>query len=162
MISDGFEWDDDKADWNERKHRVSFEAAEEVFDDPLHATMPDSLHSSDEDRFITIGERWNEILVVAHAERHGRIRIISARRATRTEKRDYMDKNLDTINDVDDLQPEYNFKGAVRGKYHRPGKSTIRMTIDEDVARHYSSSELVNAALRQLIAEGRAPEPRNE
>jgi hypothetical protein len=105
-----------------------------------------------------------ELLVVAHTEREGRIRIVSARRATRTEKRDYMEKDFDTINDADDeeLLPEYDFKGAVRGMFYRPGRSIIRMTIDEDVARHYYSSELINAALRQLIAEGRAPEPRDE
>ena len=73
-----------------------------------------------------------------------------------------MDKTVDTINDIDDLLPEYDFKGAVRGKFYRPGRTIIRMRIDEDVARHYWSSELVNAALRQLIAEGRAPEPRDE
>jgi hypothetical protein len=68
----------------------------------------------------------------------------------------------DDDNEVDDLLPEYDFSRGVRGKYYRPGRSIIRMTIDEDVARYYSSSELVNAALRQLIAEGRAPEPRDE
>jgi uncharacterized DUF497 family protein len=61
--------------------------------------------------------------------------------------------------DDDDLLPEYDFSNGVRGKFYRPGRSIIRMTIDEDVARHYSSSDLVNAALRQLIAEGRAPSP---
>ncbi|MEA2338749.1 MAG: hypothetical protein QOE82_2756 [Thermoanaerobaculia bacterium] len=64
--------------------------------------------------------------------------------------------------DDDDLLPEYDFTNGVRGMFYRPGKTIIRMTIDEDVARHYWSSELVNKALRQLIAEGRAPEPRDE
>jgi len=74
-----------------------------------------------------------------------------------------MSKDTDPIDDeVDDLQPEYDFSKAVRGMFYRPGRSTIRMAIDEDVARHYSSSELVNAALRQLIAEGRAPKPHDE
>jgi len=68
----------------------------------------------------------------------------------------------DDDDEVDDLLPEYDFSGGVRGKYYRPGKTIIRMTIDEDVAHHYWSSELINAALRQLIAEGRAPEPRDE
>ena len=78
-------------------------------------------------------------------------------------KRDYMDKDFDTINDADDdLLPEYDFKGAPRGMFYHPGRSIIRMTIDHDVARYYWSSELVNAALRQLIAEGRAGEPRDE
>ncbi|HSY48025.1 MAG TPA: hypothetical protein VLC46_04365 [Thermoanaerobaculia bacterium] len=73
-----------------------------------------------------------------------------------------MSKDKDPIDEVDDLLPEYDFSNGVRGKFYRPGKTIIRMTIDEDVARYYSSSELVNSALRQLIAEGRAPEPRDE
>jgi len=163
VTSDRFEWNDAKAKWNEEKHGVTFPDAEQVFDDPLHATMRDAFHADGEDRYITIGETlWGEGLVVAHAERGDRIRIISARRATRSEKRRYMDKKFDTINDVDDLQPEYDFTGAVRGKYYRPGKTIIRMTIDEDVARYFSTSELLNDALRKLIAEGRAPEPRDE
>jgi hypothetical protein len=167
VISERFEWDDAKAEWSEAKHGITFPIAEQVFDDPLHATMPDARHAEIEDRYITIGETfWREVLVVAHAERGDRIRIISARRATRSEKRRYMKKEFDTINDAiddeDDLLPEYDFTGAVRGKYYRPGKSTIRMTVDEDVARYFYSSELLNEGLRKLIAEGRAPEPRNE
>jgi hypothetical protein len=77
-----------------------------------------------------------------------------------------MKKEADTIhdatNEVDDMQPEYDFSGGVRGKYYRPGKTITRMTIDDDVLRHFHSAELLNAALRQLIAEGRAPEPRDE
>lgn len=167
VISERFEWDDAKSEWNERKHGMTFPQAEQVFDDPLHATMTDARHAEVEDRYITIGETfWGKVLVVAHAERGDRIRIISARRATRSEKRNYMEKEFDTINDavteVDDLLPEYDFTGAVRGKYYRPGKTIIRMTIDEDVARYFYSSELLNEGLRKLIAEGRAPEPRDE
>jgi hypothetical protein len=73
-----------------------------------------------------------------------------------------MKKDFDMINDLDDIEAEYDFSGGVRGKYYRPGKTIIRMTIDEDVARYFYSSELLNAGLRQLIAEGRAPEPRDE
>jgi hypothetical protein len=73
-----------------------------------------------------------------------------------------MKKEDEAASEVDDLQPEYDFTGGVRGKYYRPGKTTIRMTIDEDVARHFYSSEFINDALRKLIAEGRAPEPRDE
>jgi len=164
VIDDRFEWDKQKAAQNEKKHGVSFDLAEEVFDDPLHATRVSRSHSEGEVRYITIGETWSgEVLVVAHTQRAGRIRIISARRATRKEKRDYMN-DIDIINDADDdeLLAEYDFKGAPRGMFYEPGRSIIRMTIDEDVARYYSSSELINNALRQLIAEGRAPEPRDE
>jgi hypothetical protein len=73
-----------------------------------------------------------------------------------------MSKDKDPIDEVDDLLPEYDFSNDVRGMFYRPGKSPVRMMIEADAARYYSSSELVNAALRQLIAEGRAPEPRDE
>ena len=163
MISERFEWDEGKAKCNEEKHGVAFALAEQIFDDPLNITIRDRSHSGAEDRYVTIGETlFSEVLVVTHAERGDRIRIIGARRATRSEKRRYMKKDFDIINDLDDIEPEYDFSGGVRGKYYRPGKTIIRMTIDEDVARYYSSSELINAALRQLIAEGRAPEPRDE
>jgi len=167
VISDRFEWNDAKAEYNEERHGVTFRIAEQIFDDPLNVTIRDRFHSEAEDRYVTIGETlFREVLVVVHAEREDRIRIISARRATRSERRRYMKKEFDTIhdaiNEVDDMQPEYDFSGGVRGKYYRPGKTIIRMTIDEDVARHFYSSELLNDALRKLIAEGRAPEPRNE
>jgi hypothetical protein len=80
---------------------------------------------------------FRDTLVVTYAERGDRIRIISARRATRREKRRYMKEDFDTINDADDIRPEYDFKGGIRGKYYQPGKTIIRMTIDEDVARYF-------------------------
>jgi uncharacterized DUF497 family protein len=167
VISERFEWDDVKAAYNEERHGVTFGVAEQIFDDPLNITIHDRFHSNAEDRYVTIGETmFSEVLVVVHAERGDRIRIISARRATRSEKRSFMEKEFDTIHDaideVDDMLPEYDFSGGVRGKYYRPGKTIIRMTIDEDVARYFHSAELLNAALRELIAEGRAPEPRDE
>jgi uncharacterized DUF497 family protein len=163
VVADKFEWDDAKAKHNEEKHGVAFEVAEEIFDDPLNITIRDRSHSEAEDRYVTIGETvFREVLVVTHAERGDRIRIISARRATRAEKRRYMKKDFDMINDLDDIEPEYDFSGGVRGKYYQPGRSIIRMTIDEDVARYFSTSESINTALRQLIAEGRAPAPRDE
>ena len=61
-----------------------------MFGDPLSLTIEDRLHSSDEDRLITIGySTGRQLLVVAHVERGERIRIISARRATRRERLDY-------------------------------------------------------------------------
>jgi len=167
VISERFEWNDVKAEHNEERHGVSFGLAEQIFDDPLNITIRDRFHSNAEDRYVTIGETmFGEVLVVVHAERGDRIRIISARRATRHEKLRFMEKEFDTIHDaideVDDMQPEYDFSGGVRGKYYRPGKTITRMTIDDDVLRHFHSAELLNAALRQLIAEGRAPEPRDE
>ena len=85
-----FEWNPEKAQANLRKHRVSFEEAQSVFDDPMFITLLDVEHSVDEDRYITIGQsRRNRILLIAHAERNGRVRIISAREVTRHEQNFY-------------------------------------------------------------------------
>ena len=85
-----FEWHLSKAAANERKHRVSFEEAREVFADYHSSTVADPDHSFEEDRFIIFGRSHHDRrLVVAFAERDGRIRIISARRMTRRERRAY-------------------------------------------------------------------------
>ncbi len=85
-----YEWDPAKAARNERKHRVSFVEAATVFADPLAVTFDDPDHSSDEDRFITIGHSTaGRLLFVAHADRGAGIRIISARKATRRETHDF-------------------------------------------------------------------------
>lgn len=85
-----FEWDQDKADANLKKHRVRFEEAESVFYDSLSMTIPDPDHSIDEHRFIDIGtSENNRLLVVVYTERKDRIRIISARRATKSERKKY-------------------------------------------------------------------------
>ena len=73
-----------------KKHGVSFEEASTVFFDPLSVTGQDPDHSFDEDRLVTFGLSWSgRLLVVAHTERGDRIRIISAREMTRTERRLY-------------------------------------------------------------------------
>jgi len=85
-----YEWDPVKAAANGKKHRVRFEEAASVFLDPSALTFPDPDHSQKEDREITIGCSARErVLFVAHAMRKGRIRIISARRATRGEQEQY-------------------------------------------------------------------------
>ncbi len=85
-----FEWDEEKARENREKHGVSFEEAATVFADALSLTINDPLHSFGKKRFVLIGESMEqEILVVVHAERGEKIRIISAREATRKERRDY-------------------------------------------------------------------------
>ncbi len=87
-----FEWDPVKAEGNEIKHNVSFDEASTVFDDPLFITVLDEEHSKDEERFITIGlSNQGRLLLVAHAERLDRTRIISARRATRNEEKFYQE-----------------------------------------------------------------------
>lgn len=85
-----FEWDPEKAANNIRKHKVSFAEAATVLGDSLALTAPDPDHSEDEDRSITVGKSVRgRLLLVAHTERGERIRIISARELTRTEREDY-------------------------------------------------------------------------
>ena len=85
-----FEWDPDKADRNARTHGVSFDEASTTFRDPLSVTIGDPLHSEGEARFVLIGHSIrNRVLVVVHTERRDRVRVISARRATRKEIRSY-------------------------------------------------------------------------
>lgn len=85
-----FEWDSDKASRNLKKHGVSFDEASTVFDDPLFITFLDEEHSIDEERYITLGlSEMNRLLLIAHTDREGRLRIISARKATRNERRFY-------------------------------------------------------------------------
>ena len=85
-----FEWDPSKAASNVQKHGVSFEEASTVFGDPFSRTIPDPLHSDEEDRWVTVGlSAHMRTLVVVHTDRGDSIRIISARRATRPERRDY-------------------------------------------------------------------------
>ena len=85
-----FEWDESKARSNQARHGVGFEEASTVFSDPLSLTIPDAAHSQLEDRFIIVGNsHQGKLLVVIHTERGDNIRIISARRASRRERKDY-------------------------------------------------------------------------
>ncbi|MGL5080422.1 MAG: BrnT family toxin [Microcoleaceae cyanobacterium] len=89
-----FEWNPDKAESNYRKHGVSFEEAATVFNDSLSVTFPDPDHSIEESRYVIIGvSRFEQLLMVAHADRGETIRIISARKATRPERRFYEQEN---------------------------------------------------------------------
>ena len=84
------EWDPVKAEANLKKHRVSFEEASTVFDDPLFITFLDVEHSVDEERCITLGlSQKSRLLLIAHTDSEGAIRIISARKATKNERRFY-------------------------------------------------------------------------
>lgn len=95
MMFFDFDWDANKARANLKKHEVSFRLATSVFTDPLAVTIFDEEHSSDEERWVTLGRAQNgQVLVVVHTseevsatELH--IRIISARRADPAEVRDY-------------------------------------------------------------------------
>ncbi len=85
-----FHWNRRKARENLRKHNVSFEEASTVFGDTLSRTIEDPLHSSEEERYVIVGRSIRaRLLVVVHTAREDDIRIISARVATRTERREY-------------------------------------------------------------------------
>ena len=85
-----FEWHEEKAKENLRKHKVSFEEAKTVFNDPLSIMIADPKHSADEDRYIDIGlSAKGQVLVVVYTERGSKIRIISCRKATKSERRTY-------------------------------------------------------------------------
>ena len=85
-----FEWDPRKAKLNFAKHRVTFEEATTAFRDPLSTTAPDPDHSASEHRFVTFGVSIKRrLLVISHTERGENIRIISARRVTKQERKLY-------------------------------------------------------------------------
>lgn len=90
-----FEWNDAKASSNRRKHGIAFPLAATVFLDPLMVSIPDHDHSTDEERWLTLGQtRSGQLLVVAHTyqetdPQETAVRIISARPATRRERRQY-------------------------------------------------------------------------
>jgi len=89
-MSLAFEWDEDKAKRNLAKHGVSFDEASTVFADPLSRTIHEPIHSDEEDRFLILGEsERRRLLVVSFTDRGENIRIISARPASRRERKDY-------------------------------------------------------------------------
>ena len=88
-----FEWNNEKAKVNSSKHSVSFDEAKTVFDDPLYIEFFDPDHSDNEERYIIVGQsQQNRLLVVSYMERGRRIRLISAREATRWEREAYEDE----------------------------------------------------------------------
>ena len=93
MRSDAFEWDESKASENYTKHGVDFEMAMKVFRDPFAVERLDDRGDYGEERFILIGAAEGVVLTVVYTDRDGRIRIISARRATRHEQDDYLVEN---------------------------------------------------------------------
>lgn len=95
MNSLHFEWDENKAVSNQEKHGVSFEEAKSVFADSLGRLISDPDHSGDEERFILMGvSSRRRLLIVCHCEKgENSIRIISARKADRFERKKYEEKS---------------------------------------------------------------------
>jgi len=88
-----FEWDTRKASSNLKKHGVSFEEATSVFRDALSITISDPDHSESEARFVDLGlSHRGRLLVISYTEHGDNIRIISARRASRSEQKQYEGK----------------------------------------------------------------------
>ena len=83
-----FEWDEAKNQANVRKHGVSFETARRIFDGPV-LTWPDNRRDYSEDRYVSIGQVAATLIVVAHTDREGHARLISARPASRKERQAY-------------------------------------------------------------------------
>ena len=85
-----FAWDERKNRANQRKHRLSFEAAILIFDDPFHISLQDR-EVDGEARWQTIGMAGMNVILAAHTvdEENGVIRILSARKATRWERSIY-------------------------------------------------------------------------
>lgn len=89
-----FEWDKRKAQLNKKKHKIDFKEAATVFKDELSLTIIDSRYTSiEEERYVTLGLSYRQrLLVVVHCDREDKIRIISARKATKRETRSYEEK----------------------------------------------------------------------
>jgi len=89
-VAYGFEWDAEKAAANIAKHAVGFSEACTVFEDPRAVALADTRHSGAEARFVLLGRSFHHrLLVVCYTDRPPRTRIISARRASRRERRQY-------------------------------------------------------------------------
>jgi uncharacterized protein len=88
-----FEWDEEKAEENLKKHGVDFNEAKTVFNDPLAITICDPDHSIDEERYIDIGfSSKGRLIVVSYTERGNNIRIISSRKSLKKERENYEEK----------------------------------------------------------------------
>jgi len=165
-----FEWDPQKAAENTAKHQVAFELAATVFRDPLHVAVYDDEHSDAEDRWVTLGRAENgKLLVVAHTFEEtvggdsAKIRVISAREATRRERQDYEDGHEAR----EPMRREYDFSKGVRGRFHRPGaklmvpvylEPAVQAFVVESAAKAGTGvSDLVNQILLQGLAGQRQP-----
>mgnify|MGYP001236544909 CR=1 FL=1 len=93
MQDDRFEWDDDKARLNLVTHHIDFKDAKLVFDDPGLLDDPDDTMDYGEERYRAIGIANGRMIAVFYTLRDARIRIVSARKATRTEERSYVEQN---------------------------------------------------------------------
>lgn len=153
-------WDPRKAEINLAKHGVSFEEGREAMTDPLSRSASDRLHSTREDRFALIGETLRRrLILVVYTIRSDEAWVIHAHAATPAERRRYM-SGEDIICDApidDDYLLDYGqLEGWRRGR-HKFDLTAASVTLEPDVYDVFKTSEEVNAALRELIHEGRVP-----
>jgi len=158
-----FEWDESKSEANRRKHGITFEEACAVFGDPLHLSLLDRRFGYYEERWVTLGQTdAGGLVVVAHlyfddaAEEV--IRIVSARRATMSERKEY--ESGFGGEDGFELKEEYDFSRGVRGRFYQPNKRTTTIRLDDDIVLYFKKKAgeqkvgyqtLVNAALREYV-----------
>jgi uncharacterized DUF497 family protein len=182
-----FEWDPAEAATNLAKHGVSFDEASTVFGDPLSSTRSDPRHSLGEARFAILGmsarSRLLAVYFAERGERGERIRIARPAAASgptmKQEKQAPSEPegregqgpepgaaSTESYADIDpdEILPEYDFRGGVRGKYAtRYAEGTNVVLLDADVAAAIPDSAAVNSALRALLeiarreVRGRAP-----
>jgi uncharacterized DUF497 family protein len=174
-----FFWDGVKARENERKHGIAFEFATSVFVDPLALITHDSRYDGPEDRWLVVGMLESGVIAVVVCEffeEYGqdRVRIISARKATLRERREYetgdyairepaMTEEYHTkleaaSQDDPDMKPEYDFSKGIRGKFANSRfpiyieNRTLGYFHGQAIATGKSSEELINEVLRQHVA----------
>jgi len=164
-----FIWNPAKNKANQQKHGVSFEEATEAFEDENGLMLEDDQHSYDEQRFLLLGAAFNHLLTVCFCERGNDdedgnevIRIISARRASRSERRLY-------ITQRSIMKPNYDFSKAKKNPYAtklKAAKKQITLRLDSPVLDYFRKlgqethmpwQTLVNMYLRQCVAEKRRP-----
>lgn len=130
-----FEWDENKNRINKSKHKVSFEEAKTVFYDEEALVIDDPDHSENEERFIILGESSRaNLLVVCHCYRISEtvIRIISARKATKTETKQYYN-----IWGGIGMREEYDFSNARKNPYIQKEKKQITINLNTEVVDYF-------------------------
>jgi uncharacterized DUF497 family protein len=150
------EWDEDKANANLKKHKVSFDDAATVFGDFLSRTFPDPDHSSDEDRFVTIGTSDRGRVLIVSLIRIATTAIGSSALARQRRVKGRSMKKKPEKSKDDDLRAEYDaslIRSGVRGKYakrYHEGKNLVLLA--PDVAAAFPDAKAVNDALRLLMS----------
>jgi uncharacterized DUF497 family protein len=158
-----FHWDEAKDESNQRRHGISFEDAAQAFEDPLGGTLLDALHSDYEDRFVVIGAMaTGKLVAVTYAVvDDGDARIISARAATRFERRRYMNEKYEIREEPDEDMGDIDTRHLDWSKMKRGAVTLSRgpatVTLDDDVRVVFFGDKEVNDALRLMIKQGNIP-----